>query len=143
MSQNWPEKLWVIRHGQSEGNVARDAAVEAGLHRIALGRRDVDIPHSQSGEEQARALGHWFAASGEKPDILLASPYVRAVQTAHIFRDSGGVRRSHTGDRLWSDRTRSDPAFVGAWISRPGDPTKSARKIAKGHKFLPCRVSER
>ena len=32
MRQNWPAKLWLVRHGQSQGNVARDAAEEAGLH---------------------------------------------------------------------------------------------------------------
>jgi hypothetical protein len=29
MEQKWPQQLWLVRHGQSAGNVARDAA-EAG-----------------------------------------------------------------------------------------------------------------
>ena len=44
MRQNWPEKLWLVRHGQSQGNVARDAADEAGLHEIDIDVRDVDVP---------------------------------------------------------------------------------------------------
>ena len=28
MRQNWPERLWLVQHGQSQGNVARDAADE-------------------------------------------------------------------------------------------------------------------
>ncbi|MFN3459230.1 MAG: phosphoglycerate mutase family protein, partial [Novosphingobium sp.] len=82
--ERWPEVLWLIRHGQSAGNVARDAADAAGDLRIALDHRDVDVPLSPLGQRQARALGHWFAQGeeGERPEVILASPYVRAVQTA-------------------------------------------------------------
>jgi broad specificity phosphatase PhoE len=84
MRQRWPAKLWILRHGQSAGNVARDAAHEAGKSVIDLAVRDVDIPLSPLGERQAAALGHWFAALGEanKPEIVLSSPYLRARQTA-------------------------------------------------------------
>ena len=92
MTPRWPSVLWVVRHGQSAGNVARDAADAAGAHRIILDHRDVDVPLSRLGQDQAQALGDWFASGeeGERPDIMLASPYVRAVQTAEIFRTAGG-----------------------------------------------------
>lgn len=92
MTPRWPSVLWVVRHGQSAGNVARDAADAAGDLRIALDHRDVDVPLSALGEQQAQALGAWFAAGEEngRPEIMLASPYVRAVQTAEIFRSAGG-----------------------------------------------------
>lgn len=92
MKQRWPSRLWIIRHGQSAGNVARDAAHEAALDRIAITGRDVDVPLSALGEEQARALGHWFSQGqdDERPDVLLSSPYARALQTARLFRDAGG-----------------------------------------------------
>ena len=92
MTPRWPSVLWVVRHGQSAGNVARDAADAAGDLRIALDHRDVDVPLSALGEQQAQALGGWFAAGEEdgRPEIMLASPYVRAVQTAEIFRGAGG-----------------------------------------------------
>ncbi|MCW1383104.1 histidine phosphatase family protein [Novosphingobium sp. KCTC 2891] len=88
----WPAVLWVVRHGQSAGNVARDHATELGLPRIPLTHRDVDVPLSKLGQEQARALGRWFAEAHEdgRPDVLLSSPYVRAVQTAQLFREEGG-----------------------------------------------------
>lgn len=89
-STRWPHVLWVVRHGQSAGNVARDLATARGLPRIALEHRDVDVPLSDLGREQARALGHWFSRSHEQPDVMLASPYVRAVQTAELFREAGG-----------------------------------------------------
>ncbi len=90
--QAWPDRLWVVRHGQSAGNVARDAAHQAESDRIPLTGRDVDVPLSTLGREQAAALGHWFADSrqGDRPEVILASPYARAMETARIFRDSGG-----------------------------------------------------
>lgn len=92
MTPRWPSVLWVVRLGQSAGNVARDAATERGLSRIALTSRDVDVPLSDVGREQSRALGRWFAAAHEdgRPDVMLSGPYVRAVQTAEIFRAEGG-----------------------------------------------------
>jgi len=88
----WPSVLWVVRHGQSAGNVARDAATQAGLHRIALNARDVDGPLSELGCRQAEALGRWFAGMEHeaRPEVLLSSPYARAIQTAELFRAAGG-----------------------------------------------------
>jgi broad specificity phosphatase PhoE len=39
---DWPARLWVVRHGQSAGNVARDAAESQGMHVINLVTRDAD-----------------------------------------------------------------------------------------------------
>src|SRR3546814_7014487 len=65
-SGRWPNQLIIVRHGQSAGNVARDAAHEAEEDRILLSIRDADVPLSDLGREQAAALGHWFA---EQPEI--------------------------------------------------------------------------
>ena len=92
MTPRWPSTLWVVRHGQSAGNVARDAAHAAGAERILLDHRDVDVPLSPLGRLQAQALGRWFSGGHcvERPEVMLVSPYVRAVETAELFRDSGG-----------------------------------------------------
>ena len=91
--QHWPERLWLVRHGQSQGNVARDAAHEAGLHVIDLDLRDVDVPLSDLGHRQAEAAGRWFAAlpDDQRPEVLLASPYIRARQTAEAICNAGGL----------------------------------------------------
>jgi len=93
MAQNWPQRLWLVRHGQSQGNVARDAADEAGAHEIDIDMRDVDVPLSALGAEQAKAAGAWFASlpRNERPEIILASPYVRAKQTAKIICEEGAL----------------------------------------------------
>ena len=93
MSGRWPSVLWIVRHGESAGNVARDEARAAGLPRIALETRDVDVPLSPRGVEQAEALARWFAAMqrAERPEAVLCSPYVRAVQTADVIARGGGL----------------------------------------------------
>jgi len=92
MSSRWPSTLWIVRHGQSAGNVARDLAQERAYPRIELDGRDVDVPLSPLGQMQATALGQWFAkaAPDQRPQALLCSPYRRAVQTAELFRAAGG-----------------------------------------------------
>ena len=54
MRQNWPERLWLVRHGQSQGNVARDRANAAGHSVIKLDVRDVDVPLSELGSARRR-----------------------------------------------------------------------------------------
>jgi len=94
--QRWPARLWIVRHGQSAGNVARDAAHAAGLPVIDIAVRDVDVPLSDLGAQQAAALGRWFAAmpEDERPEVVLASPYVRARQTAKAICEAGGLAAS-------------------------------------------------
>ena len=102
-SQRWTNNLWIVRHGQSDGNVARDAADEAALDRIPITGRDVDVPLSELGERQSIALGSWFAgAAAPKPQVLLTSPYKRAIQTGEIIRNVGGadVTTACTDERL-------------------------------------------
>lgn len=89
----WPAALWIVRHGQSAGNVARDLADAGGLTSIDIADRDADVPLSALGTEQAQALGRWFADRPEedRPDAVLASPYRRALQTAGEIAGAGGV----------------------------------------------------
>lgn len=91
--RRWPEQLWIVRHGESAGNVARDAAYAGGLELIDITERDVDVPLSELGETQSAALGRWFGAlpAGSRPNVLFMSPYLRARQTARYITDAGGM----------------------------------------------------
>ena len=93
MSRRWPERLWIVRHGQSAGNVARDAADAAGLPVIDIAGRDMDVPLSALGERQAAALGAWFAAmpAEQRPTTVLTSTYLRARQTADHIEAACGL----------------------------------------------------
>lgn len=94
-AQEWPRSLWLVRHGQSAGNVARDAAELAGLHTIDLVGRDVDVRLSPLGERQSRALGRWLGdlPAEQRPSVVLTSPYVRARQTAELLISESHLAR--------------------------------------------------
>ena len=106
MPEKWPQSLWIVRHGQSAGNVARDAAEAAGLRVIDIAHRDIDVPLSELGQQQARALGTWLGdlPAGRRPQVLLCSPYVRARETAQLMLESAGISpadlRVRTDERL-------------------------------------------
>jgi len=99
----WPERIWVVRHGQSAGNVARDHAEANNITLIELEHRDADVPLSQLGKRQSQALSAWVAglAEHQQPQVVLASPYVRARQTAQAVADVlGGDRYLVIDERL-------------------------------------------
>lgn len=85
---NWPARLWIVRHGESAGNVAYMEAEAARAERIAITGRDVDVPLSKLGVRQAAAVGTWFAGQPAdlQPQVILASPYERARATADLIR---------------------------------------------------------
>ncbi len=93
--QKWPDVLWTVRHGESAGNVARDAAEAAGVAVIDIATRDVDVPLSALGERQAAALGLWYAQMPDdsRPNVVLVSPYLRARRTAELALASAGIDR--------------------------------------------------
>jgi len=95
MAQRWPARLWLVRHGESAGNVARDAADAARSDVIDIAERDVDVPLSELGHRQAAALGRWFAEQphDECPTSVFISPYLRARETVRHIDEEGGLRR--------------------------------------------------
>lgn len=102
----WPATLWLVRHGESAGNVALAAAEAEGLDRLDLSHRDVDVPLSDLGRRQATALGRWIADQPEdqRPTVLWTSPYVRAQQTAELALDAAGLELPRVADERLRER---------------------------------------
>jgi broad specificity phosphatase PhoE len=92
-SQKWPDTLWIVRHGESAANVAREQANAAGLPMIDVSIRDMDVPLSERGRRQAEALGRWFSRlpDPERPTVVLCSTYTRARATAEIVCARAGL----------------------------------------------------
>jgi 2,3-bisphosphoglycerate-dependent phosphoglycerate mutase len=93
MAATWPDALWLIRHGESAGNKARDEAEADGRAVIDLAQRDMDVPLSELGERQSDSVGRWIGGMDprEHPTIVLVSPYVRAMETADIALRAAGL----------------------------------------------------
>ncbi|KQS69520.1 phosphoglycerate mutase [Methylobacterium sp. Leaf361] len=121
MQQRWPSRLWIVRHGESAGNIAADAAHGARLARIDIAERDVDVPLSARGEQQADAVGRWFEdlPPAERPDTVLTSPYLRAKQTADRIRAAGGLAQD-AQDALVDERLREKELGILDRLTRIG-----------------------
>jgi 2,3-bisphosphoglycerate-dependent phosphoglycerate mutase len=93
--QKWPDLLVIVRHGQSERNVAKDRAKASGAAEVwGSSLRDVDTPLTPLGVQQAVATGQSLRDQANF-DVLFSSPYMRTLQTSqHI------LEQLTTGPRL-------------------------------------------
>ena len=106
-----PQVVWLVRHGESMGNVADAHAQQAKAGWLELDVRDPDVPLSDTGRSQAEALGKWLAELPEdqRPTAALSSPFKRALTTAELATANLGIR-VRTDERL---RERDFGAFDG------------------------------
>jgi broad specificity phosphatase PhoE len=79
-------ELLLIRHGESQGNVAAAEAHSAGAQQIDVPARDADVDLSELGRRQAQAVGVALRSMAleTRPQALVVSPYLRARETARI-----------------------------------------------------------
>ena len=92
-----------VRHGRTTANAAG----------LLLGRRDPSL--DDAGVDQARAVGAWLAAAGERPARIISSPLARTRETPQwptvdellwIMSDHGGnpicmtIDKAHFG-QIW------------------------------------------
>ncbi len=79
-----PDRLVLVRHGESVGNLADAQARERGADRLDLDARDADVELSETGQKQADAVGRWLAEvdDDDRPTVVLSSPYRRAEEKA-------------------------------------------------------------
>ncbi|WP_326961580.1 MULTISPECIES: histidine phosphatase family protein [unclassified Arthrobacter] len=98
-------ELLLVRHGESQGNVAATLAHQSGAYVIDVPARDADVELSGTGREQAMALGRLLA--GFPPDgraAVWSSPYLRAQQTAELAVSAGGWQTQVRMDERLRDR---------------------------------------
>ena len=98
----WPRKILIIRHGESEQNIAEDL-LQDDLKNV-LDRlkniRDADIELTEKGKSQAKKTGLYLAKE-EEFDICLCSPYKRTLETAeNIISGLPYELKIHKDDRL-------------------------------------------
>ena len=77
-----PERLVLVRHGETDWN----------QERRLQGR--TDNPLNGVGRAQARSAGRLLAA--DPWDVVVSSPLLRAVQTAHLIADAAGLQPAGT-----------------------------------------------
>lgn len=100
------KQIYLVRHGQSEGNVAAETADRDALERIDVPARDPDVVLSQTGREQAAALGQWLndLPADQRPQMVWTSPYRRARETAEIALKACDMELDFRVDERLRDR---------------------------------------
>jgi probable phosphoglycerate mutase len=128
-------ELILVRHGQSLANVAFAAADADGLMEVAVSGRDAEVPLTETGEEQAAALGRWLAAlpAEHRPQVVITSPYLRARETWRIAAGASGLDLPEptTDDRL-VDRLMGDLELLTRAAIAARFPDESGRRAAAG-----------
>ena len=127
-----PSVVWLVRHGESMGNLADAHAQQSGAGRLDLDVRDPDVQLSETGQAQARALGKWLAElpEGESPTAFLSSPFTRALTTAQLATADLGIR-VRTDERLRERDFGMFDRMTGAGI-REEFPDEAARRDLLG-----------
>ncbi|HLJ30672.1 MAG TPA: histidine phosphatase family protein [Candidatus Angelobacter sp.] len=99
-SQKWPSLLVIVRHGQSERNVAKEQANASGATVLGANLRDVDTPLTPLGVQQAITTGQ-FLRDKSNFDVIFSSPYMRTLQTSqHILGQLTAVPRIVMEERI-------------------------------------------
>ena len=99
-------ELLLVRHGESEGNVAAAEAHDSGAEELDVPARDADVDLSDLGREQAVALGDALGAlaTESRPQALAVSPYLRARETARLACEQAGLSLPTQVDERLRDR---------------------------------------
>jgi len=126
--------LGVVRHGESVANAAADRAEASGAEVIPIEQRDADVPLSATGEAQARALGRLL--SELRPDVVVSSPYRRAVQTAELAVVAAGPPDGGGAPIRLDERVRDRELGIIDLLTRHGVavryPQEAARRARLG-----------
>ena len=89
-------------------------------------RPDAERPLSDKGRRQAERLGRHLAALEFAPDVILASPKVRAVETARLVADA-------LGRPVSEDERLAGPLGLDTLEEMVGDAGSPRRVVLVGH----------
>lgn len=83
--------ITLMRHGESDGNVN------------GLIQGQIDLPLTANGQQQAKAMGQTWLAESRRFDQVIASPLLRARETAEILAETLNLPVEY--DAIWMERS--------------------------------------
>ncbi len=108
-------ELYLIRHGEAANNVR---------HNYIAGRSN-HFPLTERGVAQSRSLGTALLKAEVLPDVVYASPAIRAVQTAHHALNAMMIDIPVNKD----DRLQEQD--VGTWVGRVATEVFTDEQVAE------------
>ena len=138
MNAGWPGQLWIVRHGESAGNVARDAAESGGLarHRSGLARHRRSVVGL--GRPAIHGLGRVVRrAASRRP---AGGRPVLALRARAPNRRASWPQCSRMSSAVATLRLRRAPARKGVRHPRPPDPLGIRAEVSRAERATPaCR----
>lgn len=106
VSRSTSGDLILVRHAESAGNVAREIAESNRAEFVDIDQRDADVPLTELGEMQAKALGSRLAELNAYASIgrIWVSPYERTRATAALAAEQAGLVAETRVDERLRDR---------------------------------------
>lgn len=132
MATGMPTELLLARHGESKGNVIRETAEGRRADNLDLDVADSEVALTDAGESQAIALGKWLATHDRQPDLVISSPYRRALQTAELVMDAAGLGGAPRVDERIRDRELGVLDGLTSFGVRNRLPDEAARRTRLG-----------
>lgn len=127
----FPRELWLLRHAESEANLATAEAWRSGAEEL---HHDADeaVVLSATGRQQADDAGRRLAelAPGRRPTSALVSPYRRTRETYERMVAAGGLDLpAHTDERLRERDVGQFDRLTGAGLRKrhPGEAARRGR----------------
>jgi broad specificity phosphatase PhoE len=95
-----------MRHAESEANYHREylEKTESTATHIQIGTRDVDVPLTARGREQASAAGLHLRAQHTPFDVVYVSPYRRTRDTAQVVVEAFEARPAQVVEERLRER---------------------------------------
>jgi len=117
----WPSRLVIMRHAESEANLRREYLENQSSREVHLGldMRDIDVPLTATGREQARRAGGFLNGCGPF-DVLYVSPYRRTLDTAGFVVEE----MEHPPRLIVEERVREKEFGVLEGLTKHGMRTK-------------------
>ncbi len=114
--QKWPNNLLIVRHAESEFNVARKESMEKGLYKIKCDKPNMLVDLTKEGVLQAKVTGRKIDELYDELDASIISPYKRTMRTNEIM----GSEISSEFDDVIDDRIREMEHGAFAQLTRKG-----------------------
>jgi broad specificity phosphatase PhoE len=113
--QKWMNHLVIVRHGESQRNVGKQAAQAAGRLEYGGDVRDMDVALTTCGVRQAEATGE-FLSQKFRFDRVFVSPYLRTAQTAQLMMK----HFKHTAESTIEERIREKEFGILDGLTKKG-----------------------
>lgn len=91
-------KLWLGRHSFAGATLAKRGDSDKPLQGATDPKGERDRPLTAEGVRMAKAIARAMRDADELPNVIFASPYIRALQTADIYGTILQVRVNIVGD---------------------------------------------